>query len=179
MQATRLLKHNIETLLKARGQTQHDLAQWCRRTDAWLSKILSDSPENNQSRSVPLKYYDRIADFFGIATYQLFQPGISPLTERRGGRERRTGLDRRISHAQEGLRPPRQPEFETVTPGERALLTRIRRLTADDRKLVELSIDRYLLLPIGAHDAEAERDQTDGASGPSAAVPHIRRQKKA
>lgn len=179
MQATRLLKHNIETLLKARGQTQHDLAQWCRRTDAWLSKILSESPENNQSRSVPLKYYDRIADFFGIATYQLFQPGISPLTERRGGRERRTGLDRRVSHAQEGLRPPRQPEFETVTPGERALLTRIRRLTAEDRKLVELSIDRFLLLPTGVHTAGGDTGQTDAAPGPIEAAPHIRKQRKA
>ena len=48
---------------------------------------------------MPLKYLDRIADFFGIATYQLLQPGISPLTERRSGLDRRLGRDRRISHA--------------------------------------------------------------------------------
>ena len=102
MKATYLLKRNIESLLSARGQTQHDLAQWCRRSDAWLSKILSESDANQQKRGVPLKYLDRIADFFGLATYQLFQPGISPLTERRKGLDRRTGRDRRAHAALPG-----------------------------------------------------------------------------
>lgn len=102
LKAGRLLKLNIETLLKARGQTQHELARYCHRTDAWLSKILSDS--NGEDREVPLKYLDRIADFFGIATYQLFQPGISPLTERRHA-DRRIGRDRRISQVVLSERP--------------------------------------------------------------------------
>src|SRR6185436_7688514 len=96
LKADRLLKHNIDALLKARGQTRHELARYCRRSDAWISKIMSG---NGDSRNVPLIYLDRISDFFGIATYQLFQPGISPLTERRVLQDRRSGKDRRISRA--------------------------------------------------------------------------------
>jgi len=84
MKAGYLFKKNVETLLKARGHTRHDLAFYCRRSDAWISKILG-----NSDRNLPMKYLDRIADFFGIATYQLFQPGISPLTERRKGPSQR------------------------------------------------------------------------------------------
>lgn len=93
MKANALLKHNIDTLLRGRGQTRKDLAQWCYRTESWISKIFQ-----TDKREIPLKYLDRIADFFGLATYQLLQPGISPLTERRHG-ERRGGRDRRIGHA--------------------------------------------------------------------------------
>ncbi len=103
LKASRLLESNIDALLKARRQSRHDLARYCRRSDGWLSKILSDDAETK--RGLPLKYLDRIADFFGIATYQLFQPGISPLTERRTGVSRRSGRDRRISNAVLSQRP--------------------------------------------------------------------------
>ena len=136
-----LLRHNIDTLLKARGQTRHDLAFSCGRSDAWLSKILSEKP-SDQARGLPVKYLDKIADFFGIATYQLFQPGISPLTERRSGRERRTGRDRRVSNAQRDLLPPHTADMETVTPWERSILKRLRKVTnAEDRKELERLID--------------------------------------
>lgn len=95
MRASGLLKHNIDALLTGRRQNRKDLADWCRRSESWISKIFS-SPK----REIPLKYLDRIADFFGLATYQLFQPGISELTERRVHSDRRTGRDRRQSHAQ-------------------------------------------------------------------------------
>lgn len=90
MQANALMKHNVKTLLAGRRQTQRDLAMWCRRSDAWIGKILAED-----RREFPMKYWDRIADFFGIAVYQLIQPGISALTERRRG-ERRIGRDRRM-----------------------------------------------------------------------------------
>ncbi len=93
VKAPLLLKHNIDTMLVARGQTRKDLAMWCRRSESWMSQIFT-----NEERGIPLKYLDRIADFFGIATYQLLQPGISPLTERRA-KTRRSGRDRRISQA--------------------------------------------------------------------------------
>jgi transcriptional regulator with XRE-family HTH domain len=109
MRTSLLLRRNLESLLKARGQTQRDLAQWCRRSDAWLSKILDD----NANRGLPLKYLDRIADFFGIAAYQLFQPGITPLLERRKG-DRRGGLDRRLASAAALLRDPSQDARELV-----------------------------------------------------------------
>lgn len=94
LKASELLKHNIDALLRARGQTKPELARYCRRSRSWLDKIFSED-----RREVPLKYLDRVADFFGIATYQLFQPGISPLTERRVSTDRRAGHDRRISNA--------------------------------------------------------------------------------
>lgn len=94
LKANLLMKANIDALLTARGQTRRSLARWCRCSDAWIAKIMSDD-----SREFPMKYFDRIADFFGIATYQLLQPGISPLTERRNRSERRSGRDRRISQA--------------------------------------------------------------------------------
>ena len=94
MKAAALLKRNIDTLLRARRQTRKDLAQWCRRSESWISKVF-----RHEQREIPLKYLDRIADFFGLATYQLFQPGISALTERRMQIERRAGRDRRQSHA--------------------------------------------------------------------------------
>lgn len=94
VKAHRLMAENVSTLLRARGQTQHDLAQWCHRSDVWVSQFLQGK------RMWQLDDLDRIADFFGIATYQLFQPGIAPLTERRKAVNRRTGRERRVGHAQ-------------------------------------------------------------------------------
>lgn len=90
MRANDLMKHNIRALLKGRSQTQRDLAQWCRKSDAWIGKILKE-----ERREFPMKYWDKIADFFGISVYQLIQPGISILTERRRG-DRRSGQERRL-----------------------------------------------------------------------------------
>lgn len=93
MRAHRLLAENISGLLRARHLRQHDLAMWCHHTDVWLSYILSGK------REPQLKDLDRIADFFGVPTYQLFQPGMATATERRSPVDRRTGRERRISHA--------------------------------------------------------------------------------
>jgi transcriptional regulator with XRE-family HTH domain len=97
MKAVQLLSNNISALLRARGQTQHDLAQWCHHSDVWLSNFLKGM------RQIQLKDLDRIADFFGIATYQLFQPGLTAATERRSAKDRRAGRERRISHAQKNM----------------------------------------------------------------------------
>jgi hypothetical protein len=132
MKASYLLKQNIDTLLRARGQTQHDLAVWCRRTDAWLSKILRESAgEGRKERGLPLKYLDRIADFFGLSAFQLFQPGIAPLTERRKA-ERRSGQDRRISAA---IRS--HAEASGMAPDDLALIREINALTVDERRRVQ------------------------------------------
>lgn len=94
MHANRQMKQNVSALLKGRRLTQKDLADWCRRSETWISKIL----KLDSSREFPLKYWDRIADFFGISTYQLLQPGISAVTERRR-HQRRGGADRRVGKA--------------------------------------------------------------------------------
>ena len=100
MKALPLLKHNIDTLLKARSQTRRDLAMWVRQSmdkkkiDPWISHIFT-----NPDAEFQMKYLDRIADFFGLAVYQLFQPGIADRSERRSGSDRRKRLDRRVSAA--------------------------------------------------------------------------------
>jgi len=93
MKAAVLLKENIDELLRRRNQHRKDLAQWCYRSESWISKIF-----RTQKRELPQKYLDRIADFFGLSVYQLFQPGIGKASERRVG-ERRTGKDRRITNS--------------------------------------------------------------------------------
>jgi transcriptional regulator with XRE-family HTH domain len=109
LKAQVLLKRNIETLLKSRGKTQKELAFYCGATEPWLSQILKQD-----TRNFRMAYLDRIADFFGLATYQLFQPGLAHVTERRSGRDRRSGVDRRISRAVEMLRPaPSVAELES------------------------------------------------------------------
>ena len=131
MKALALLKANIETLLRARGQEQKDLAQWCRRSEAWLSAALS-----KEERGIPVKYLDRIADFFGIATYQLLQPGITPLTERRSKVKRRSGMDRRLSALR--LVSDAPPHLVvSLEPEEVARLQRIRLLSEADRQKVD------------------------------------------
>lgn len=93
IKATYLFTENVKTLLDRRHHTQKELADWCHRSEVWISKILK------RERQTRMEDLDRIATFFGLATYQLFQPGISPLTERRRGGDRRAGRDRRVSHA--------------------------------------------------------------------------------
>lgn len=94
LKALYIIRTNISGLLAHRKQSQTDLASWLGKGRSWMNKFL------NGTREVQLKDLDRIADFFGLATYQLFQPGVAPGSERRTGRERRTGHDRRVSNAQ-------------------------------------------------------------------------------
>lgn len=102
MRADLLLVQNIKALLAARRQDQLELAMWVGHSGPWLTKVLAED------RGVRLKDLDRIADFFGIATYQLLAPGLGALTERRrgerrSGRERRAGLDRRRHSSKDRL----------------------------------------------------------------------------
>ncbi len=99
LRANVLMKRNVDALLRGRKQTRKDLADWCRKSESWISKIMAED-----RREFPMKYFDRIADFFGIATYQLLQPGISSLTERRAGRDRRALMERRVGRS--GLMKP-------------------------------------------------------------------------
>lgn len=92
MHAISLLRQNISAILVARRESQTALARWLGKDRSWINKFL------NGHREVQLKDLDRIADFFGIEAYQLFQPGISHLTERRKKSDRRSGLDRRQGH---------------------------------------------------------------------------------
>lgn len=87
-----VIRDNIRTLLAGRKESQTALARYCGHDKSWLNKFL------NEGRGLQLTDLDRIAAFFGIEPYQLFQPGISRLTERRSGPDRRSGQERRIGH---------------------------------------------------------------------------------
>ncbi len=96
LRAVNQLRENIRALLQIRKEEQKSLAFAASIDPSTLSKFLKGE------REIQLANLDAVADFFGIATYQLFQPGISRLTERRIA-ERRVGRDRRIGHAQRQL----------------------------------------------------------------------------
>lgn len=87
-----ILRENVRTLLHARKEEQKTLAEWCGHDKSWMNKFL------NEGRGIRIDDFDRIAAFFGIETYQLFQPGISRLTERRMLSDRRQNTERRIGH---------------------------------------------------------------------------------
>ena len=73
LSALYIIRTNIAGLLTTRHQSQVDLASWLRKDKSWINKFL------NGTREIQLKDLDRIADFFGLATYQLFQPGVVPV----------------------------------------------------------------------------------------------------
>lgn len=97
LKALYLLRTNIRSLLNARKEDQKTLAEWCGHDKSWINKFL------NEGRGMQMQDLDRIATFFGLEAYQLFQPGISILTERRHSADRRGGRERRIGHAGRNL----------------------------------------------------------------------------
>lgn len=120
LKANYLLVENIRALLAARGIDDKALAIWCGHKPAWLSKVLSSE------RGIKLADLDKIADFFGLTVAQLFQHGISPLTERRHttrrGADRRAGGDRRSSgdtrlHPELSPFPRASPRWEDENVG--------------------------------------------------------------
>lgn len=169
MQASRLLKANIDGLLRERHLTRHDLAQWCRKSDAWLSKILSDSP-TDQARGLPMKYLDRIADFFGVAAYQLFQPGLSGIVGERRKGERRTGKDRRISALNQRVRQTLSEAVASLSQTDVADMIRMKLLTdvsrdqlRDDIKALERS--EHPSVRRGPRRPSTEKDGAGDKSG--------------
>ncbi len=129
-----LLKENIDALLSERHQRRKDLAQWCRRSESWLSQIFT-----NDERNVPLKYLDRIADFFGLATYQLFQPGIAARYERRKA-DRRTGKDRRIGAMNQRVRQSLSEAVASLSQTDVADMIRLKTLSDASRDAMRIAM---------------------------------------
>lgn len=100
LKAINQLRENVKTLLRVRKEDQKTLAFAIGRHPTTINKFLKGT------REIQLQDLDRMADFFGLATYQLFQPGISLLTERRQGPDRRTGRERRVGHRFRALQGP-------------------------------------------------------------------------
>lgn len=134
MNANRLLKENVQALLRRDHLEHKDLAQWCHRKPSWISKVFAED-----RRTFPNKYFDRIADLFGLETYQLFQPGIAGVDRR--GLERRTRSERRQSFAQK-LHGSLRAEVDSIRqPAKRGVDVppELRRLTEDyERKAAAL-----------------------------------------
>lgn len=89
MRADLLLRENINTLLFKRRHDQKDLAFYAGKSSGWISKALAGH------RAFRVRDLDVIADFFGLRVWELFAPGISPLTERRRLERRKT--ERRLT----------------------------------------------------------------------------------
>jgi transcriptional regulator with XRE-family HTH domain len=83
------IRENVKHLLKARGIDQKDLAFAIHKHPTTINKFLKGT------REVQLGDLDAMADVLGVDVYQLFQPGLSSVTERRH-HERRVGLERRV-----------------------------------------------------------------------------------
>lgn len=127
LKAINQLRQNIETLLRKRHEDQKTLAFFLNRHPSTINKFLKGT------RELQLADLDRIADFFGLATYQLFQPGISPLSERRLLRDRRGGRDRRIGHQHRELLDVGRGHG---TAAHQSITDELRRITAEHERRV-------------------------------------------
>jgi transcriptional regulator with XRE-family HTH domain len=111
------LRLNVDSLLLHRKQKKADLAMAMRIDPSTLTKFL------NGTREIQFHHLDGMAGFFGMSAYQLFQPGISPLLERRSVKDRRMGIDRRQAHRDRLAHvptphPPRIRRDPVVAPSE-------------------------------------------------------------
>ena len=86
------LRMNVESLLRERHKSKADLAAEMGIDPSTLTKFLKGT------REIQFHHLDGMAACFGLQAYQLFQPGISPLLERRVLKDRRMGHDRRQPH---------------------------------------------------------------------------------
>jgi len=154
------LRMNIELLLNRRREEQKALAAHMGRHPTTLNKFLKGT------REIQMVDLDKIADFFGLATYQLFQPGIAPLTERRKVRDRRTGIDRRISrrmdtdlHYDEGT-PVAGPKRSTGVWADGASIEVVAQIAAIAASLTDLS------QTLAARATDAGRDRQTPSARP-------------
>lgn len=159
IKATRLLAENIVALLDRENFKQHDLAQWCRKSDPWVSQFLRGE------RNWQLDDLDRVADMFGLQTYQLFLPGVAQRTERRSGIERRSVKTRRVGQAQQFImntakeiddKHPRRrlPHVAASSP----LMEAIDRIVTDANKRITAAVRQFA-------------DTRDQAAAPRKALP--------
>lgn len=90
------LRENVRELIRVRGVQQNDITFALKKDPTWLSKFLQGQ------RPIHITDIDALAEFFGLSGYQLCQPGITAVTERRR-QERRSGGERRIGHVKRHL----------------------------------------------------------------------------
>lgn len=157
LKARLLLARNIDAILQARGETQTALAFWCRRKSSWINKILAGK------RPMHIDDFDRVADFLGISVYQLFQPGISALTERRRPGDRRAARDRRIGH---------RDRIDTIRD---SLPTRTQRDQQDEATLVTSAADVQAEIEALVADFSARASSLLAGTHPRRQAPRTRK----
>ena len=86
---TEIVRLNIEGSLARMGRTQRELAEYCDKSESWLSLILSGK------RGVRLCHLGQIARFCGLSVATLFSIDGHAYRERRRF-ERRMTQDRRM-----------------------------------------------------------------------------------
>lgn len=122
LRAVNVLRENVRALMAQRQLNQKAVAFALSRHPTWINKFLLGH------RMISVTDLDKLADLLGVATYQLFQPGVSKMTERRRG-DRRLGPERRVSHEtrlardlEERMRPlPKESPHVTAAALRRVL----------------------------------------------------------
>lgn len=145
LKALYILRQNVRDLLLARKESEAWLAQCLGfKHRSSLNKFL-----NSERAGFQMSRLDKMAAFFGLPVYQLFQPGISAVTERRTGVSRRSGRDRRVGHAHRqaaGLRaaiePLSPPSGKAPHAASSSPLADIRRIMEDAERKVSALISR-------------------------------------
>jgi transcriptional regulator with XRE-family HTH domain len=133
LKALHILRLNVRAGLLKRGESEAQLATnlgFKHRSS--LNKFL-----NSERAGFQMRRLDKMAAFFGVAVYQLFQPGTSELTDRRHS-QRRSGQDRRIGHQYrhmtasantiEDARPHRRGQHDIVPDSVRTIRQLLRDL---------------------------------------------------
>ena len=127
MKSQRILRQNIAAILRARGMTPADLAKVCGLSRSWATKVFKERRDPRDQRQITMQHLEKFVEVLGLSAYQLFQPGISHLTERRKGKDRRSGQDRRIDARRSDL--PSTPIRQlSVTPEDEAILAELHAL---------------------------------------------------
>lgn len=176
LKALHILRQNIRQLLAERHESAAALALHLGyKNRASVTKFLND-----QRTGFEMGRLDKLSSWFGLPVYQLFQPGISRLTERRHGSDRRSGHDRRVGHARRSvveLRASLPPErrhasntAETQTPTPTPLHAAVERLERDIARLVQSGAFREQD-PTPHRAVAAARPRARAPRGPHARTP--------
>jgi hypothetical protein len=147
LKAVHILKLNVRSLLLARKESESLLAQHLGYKDrSGLNKFLNDQTREG----FEMWRLDKLASFFGLPVYQLFQPGISALTERRVSGERRNPRERRQGHSHRQMiglasnidahRSPGKGRLHVAAASP--LVEELRRLTEEHERKVSALISR-------------------------------------
>lgn len=145
LKALYILRANVRALLAKRKESEALLALALGfKHRSSLNKFL-----NSERAGFQMSRLDKLAAFFGLPVYQLFQPGISPLAERRISGERRSKAERRIGHSHRVMlhtaaeidshRPVRKGESHVAVVASSPTLVALTKLTAEyERRITAL-----------------------------------------